>query len=454
MAMPPRFLYRLYPFAGAPGAWVTQRLPLAGQLVLGLFVASSLFGMDIRQTISYQLAGLMFALMVTAILFGLLWKPKLDVKRVLPNQVTASMPMGYWLEITNLGRYTERDLVVHDRLRQPRISYEEFQTIRTQSRQAANNRFDRAMGFQQWVRLRHLRRGIELEPQSVPAIPPGGTARIKVDAISRRRGWIYFSSIQLLRPDPLGLFRARHTVVAPQALLSLPKRYRAPMINLRSGRRHHKGGLSLAMAVGDAQEFASLRDYRAGDPRKHIHWRSYAKTGNLIVREYQDEYFDRHALVVDTHVATLQSDLFEGVVSVAASIATGERPRDSILDVIFSGQDIIQLSEGRGLGASSLALTYLAEAQPSEDSDLDQLSEMLHFRASQMASVILVIAGWDERRQGLVEELASLDLPSVSIRLSVDIQAPASPLQIGAHQCFVVRTSHIAEDLARVELTS
>ena len=44
----------------------------------------------------------------------------------------------------------------------------------------------------------------------------------------------------------------------------------------------------------------SLRDYRPGDPLQRIHWKSFARTGDPVVREYQDEFFERHALILDT----------------------------------------------------------------------------------------------------------------------------------------------------------
>ena len=156
--------------------------------------------------------------------------------------------------------------------------------------------------------------------------------RVKVPLTVRRRGQVEFGVLELRRPDPLGLFMAVRSFALPMQLLSLPRRFPVPNIALKSERRYQKGGISLALAVGDSQEFASLRDYRPGDPKRHIHWRSFAKTGRLIVKEYQDEYFDRHALVVDTLLATDSPQLLESVVSVAASITAGERPHDSILD--------------------------------------------------------------------------------------------------------------------------
>ena len=208
------------------------------------------------------------------------------------------------------------------------------------------------------------------------------------------------------------------------------------------------------MAVGDSQEFASLRDYQPGDPRRHIHWRSFAKTGKLIVKQYQDEYFDRHALVIDTHLVHSRPALFEAVISIGASIAGGEKPRDSILDVIFAGSEVVQLSVGRGLGDALQALAYLADIQPCDDADINQLAELLLERAGQFASVILVFGRMDAAREALINDLAQHGVPSVKLYVTEEDSAEPGAADTTQHDVFRIRCEHIAEDLARVEMKS
>ncbi len=456
MSMPPRFLFRLFPLAGRTSAWVEQRFSPAGRLVVGLLVAGVLFGIDIRQTLGYQIAALNFALLITSLIFSVRWKPGISVVRVLPQHVTATIPTSYWLEITNHSNRLERDLIVHDRLPNPRISFDDYRRalVFGAGAGATTNWFDHAVGFPRWVEMRRNLRGAEIESQRVPAIPPATTIRIKVPLTVRRRGWVHFDTVHLLRPDPLGLFRARYTIKDKAELLSLPRRYATPRIKLRSERRYQKGGISLAMAVGDSQEFASLRDYQPGDPRRHIHWRSFAKTGKLIVKQYQDEYFDRHALVIDTHLVHARPALFEAVISVGASIAGGEKPRDSILDVIFAGSEVVQLSVGRGLGDALQALAYLAEIQPCDDGDINQLAELLRERTAQFASVILVLGRMDAAREALISDLAQHGVPSVKLYVTEEDSADPGAADTPQHDVFRIRCEHIAEDLARVEMKS
>ena len=136
-----------------------------------------------------------------------------------------------------------------------------------------------------------------------------------------------FVGVTLARPDPLGLFRALVNQPAPQSALILPKRYPLPPIALPGAMKYQQGGVALASNVGRSEEFVALREYRRGDPWRHIHWRSWAKTGKPIVKEFEDEFFVRHALVLDTFTDQPHEDQFEEAVSVAASFACRSEER-------------------------------------------------------------------------------------------------------------------------------
>ncbi len=447
MRLPPRTLFRLFPLAARTSQWLEHRYSRSGRLLLGLFVAATLFGVDLNQTLAYQLAALAFALLAASHLASARWRPRISVRRILPDCVTDGVPTCYWLEFRNDGLRLERDLLLHDRLGQPIIAYDTFHTALRQSG-GASNWFDRAIGFPRWVELRRSARGAELPLAAIPTLPPGGSARVRVDTTFVRRGWIRFEAIELRRPDPLGLVYARYPIELPAALLALPLRHSLPRVQVVTQRRYQRGGVSLALAVGDSQEFASLREYRPGDPRRHIHWRSFAKTGQLIVKEYQDEYFDRHALVVDTYAGSGEATLFESVIRVAASVAASERPRDSILDVLFTGTDLLELSAGRGLGDARRALTYLAEARPSTTIDFLPVGARLLTRAAQCASVVMVLGRWDATRHQVAR-----DLRTRGTRILCLCVVPDDSTATGAvpeDGLFRLRITHLATDLQRI----
>ena len=46
--------------------------------------------------------------------------------------------------------------------------------------------------------------------------------------------------------------------------------------------------------------FHALREYQPGDDRRYVHWRSSAKHGRLLVRQFLDTRRSHLAVVVDT----------------------------------------------------------------------------------------------------------------------------------------------------------
>jgi uncharacterized protein (DUF58 family) len=154
---------------------------------------------------------------------------------------------------------------------------------------------------------------------AVPPAPPNQETEVRVELTPLRRGVLRFTGVTLARPDPLGLLRKFVTLPLPQTALILPQRYPMPPIALPGTMKYQEGGVALAASVGQSEEFVALRDYRNGDPLRHIHWRSWAKAGKPVVKEFEDEFFVRHALVLDTFTEHAHSEVFEEAVSVAAS---------------------------------------------------------------------------------------------------------------------------------------
>ena len=221
-------------------------------------------------------------------------------------------------------------------------------------------------------------------------------------------------------PDPLGLFKARYPISAPQSVLILPKRYALPHIRLPGARRYQPGGVSFASSVGDSQEFLSLRDYRPGDPLRRIHWKGWAKTGKPIVQEYQDEFFVRHALVLDTFQGAEYSAVFEEAVSVAASFVCSIRTQESLLDLMFMGPEAYCFTSGRGLARIENMLEILASVKVCRDKAFGTLPPLVIERAALLSGCICVLLSWDEERQEFIRRLRQLGTPLLVLVISDD----------------------------------
>src|SRR6185436_10707616 len=207
-----------------------------------------------------------------------------------------------------------------------------------------------------------------------------------------RRGELEFDTLAISRDEPLGLMRALWKHRLAETLLVMPRTYPVAPIDLPGRRRLQPGGVAFAGRVGDAEEFVSLRDYRSGDSPRRIHWKAWARTGRPVVKEYADEFFVRHALLLDTFPAG-DAAHFEAAVSLAASLVVMPRSGESLLDLMFVEDRAYTLTSGRGLGAATDLLRVLATVEPSQGG-FETLAEAAVLNAARMSGGICVFLAW------------------------------------------------------------
>src|SRR5262249_36500687 len=206
---------------------------------------------------------------------------------------------------------------------------------------------------------------------------PQEEVEVRLELTPLRRGALRFTGLRLARPDPLGLFRAFFKVPLPPATLLLPRRYSIPPMSFPGTLKYQDGGVAPASNVGQSEEFVALRDYRHGDPLRHIHWRSWAKAGKPVVKEFEDEFFVRHALVLDTFTENPYSEVFEEAVSVAASFACAIQTQESLLDLLFVGPQSYRFTAGRGLAHTEQMLEILASVRPCDSQSFGALENLV-----------------------------------------------------------------------------
>jgi len=184
-----------------------------------------------------------------------------------------------------------------------------------------------------------------------------------------------------------------------QSILVLPKRYPLPQILLPGSRKYQRGGISLASSVGNSQEFVSTREYRPGDPVRQIHWKSWAKLGKPVIKEFQDEFFERHGLILDTFIEKSNYPLFEEAVSVAASFASQVQTQESIMDLMFIGSKAYCFSAGRGLAQTEKVLEILASVQQCTEKAFSSLTELVIGHVEALTGCICIFVQWNKERK-------------------------------------------------------
>lgn len=397
--------------------WLRAQFTRSGLMLLTVMVGAAIFGIDTRQTHAYQIFSFLFCLFILAVFSTFFLRGMFRVKRDLPEYGTVGQKLMYRLNISNQGGKNMKNLLVHDQLKVHRPSFGEFLNTRDiQDRQ--RNIFDRIIGYPRLANLIRKKRGADIEEAGIDEINAHSTYEKNLELLPLRRGYIYFDNSVVARTDPLGLRKKQIKISNPGRLLILPRCYRVPDILLGGSRKYQPGGLNLSTSVGDSEEFFSLRDYRPGDPVRHIHWRSYARRGEPVIKEFQDEFFSRMGLVLDTCINNQPDYLFEDAVSVASSIILANRQQDALLDLLLVNNEAFRMPSGRGLADAENMLEVLACVEYSDTENFTVLADLVNMHATDTSGFILVLLQWDEIRRKLVSQLRAVNIPLLVIIIS------------------------------------
>lgn len=406
-----RRLYRNYRGYSAMRQWFVRRFTAPGKLVLIGVVVAGCMGVDTNRAVAYQAFTFLALLMLLSMVASRFSKPRFSLRRALPRYGSVGESLAYTITLENLENRLQRSLDFVDELKDPRPTLDEFAST-PEPKELERNAVDRFFKFYRWSWIidRNLR-GV-VDERKVPAIPAGGRAEIKMSLHPVRRGALQLEGGTIACPDPFGLYRSMVKTVQHDKVLILPRRHALPPFDLPGSMRYQQGGVALASSVGESEEFASLRDYRPGDPIRHIHWKSWAKVGRPIVKEFQDEFFVRHALILDTFSEAAFSETFEEAVSVAASLACAIDTQDSLLDLLFVGPAAYCFTAGRGLAHSAQMLEILAAVETCPNKPFESLDHLVLQHAASVSGCICIFIAWNDERRELLRKLQGLEIPT------------------------------------------
>jgi len=441
-------IYRIYRVTSGAWYWARRRFTPAGLWVAAGFVVTAATGVDIENTVSYQSFVLLLGFLTFALASSFFFRAKFSATRLLPRVGTAGQPLPYRVRVKNLTAKSQAGLTLLEDLADPRPGFADWLGF-----QLAENRRVRAFRVTQF-RQRNPFRIAALKEAEIPPLPPLGEAEALGEIYPLRRGVLRFTGVTVARADVLGLFRAFIKVPVVQTVLILPKRYPLPPIALPGALRYQEGGVALAANVGRSDEFVALREYRHGDPLRHIHWRSWAKTGKPIVKEYEDEFFVRHALVLDTFSAEPNSEALEEAVSVAASFACTFLTQESLLDLLFVGNQTYCFTAGRGLAHADQMLEILASVKHCADKKFEALEHLVLHHVAGLSGCICVLLHWDAARRKLVEKLKLLGVPLlvlVIVPAGGGISGAGGPLLDAPGTLHVLELGKIEEGLRQLK---
>jgi uncharacterized protein (DUF58 family) len=123
-------------------------------------------------------------------------------------------------------------------------------------------------------------------PGLVTYLPGHERRRWTVRTPCTMRGKFTLGPVTLASSDPFGIFRLERTIDETSEVLVYPQTVPLPGFNLPSA--DLPGGQDVRQrAYNVTPNVATIRDYLPGDSLNRIHWRSSARAGKLMVKEFE-----------------------------------------------------------------------------------------------------------------------------------------------------------------------
>ncbi|QQM68454.1 DUF58 domain-containing protein [Actinomyces weissii] len=177
----------------------------------------------------------------------------------------------------------------------------------------------------------------------VPALVPKATNQRGFILPTKRRGVVEVGPVLTVDQDPMGLLRHERQRTTPQSVHIHPRTVHLG-IQLNGTMRDVEGAVTQELSSSDVS-FHALRDYVPGDDRRNVHWRSTARTGRLMVRQFEETRRASLVVLLSTRMEDYATeDDFETAVSCACSLA---------LDAVSANREVHLLTQNGPLPTAS-----------------------------------------------------------------------------------------------------
>jgi uncharacterized protein (DUF58 family) len=160
----------------------------------------------------------------------------------------------------------------------------------------------RVRGPARGVRRNVTVRDTHLEPVRTLLPPIRRRERVEVTTLRtpRRRGEILTVGAELRSDAPFGVAERRIRAELEARTLVLPRVFPLGPLSFVEPIATNARAVHEAPRRGQGPDYLSVREYRPGDPMRHVHWALTARHGRLMVREFEEERTRRLVVVVDT----------------------------------------------------------------------------------------------------------------------------------------------------------
>ena len=243
----------------------------------------------------------------------------------------------------------------------------------------------------------------------VPTLTPGAVHERGFVLPTQRRGIVTVGPVLAVQRDPVGLLQRERSLSTPQHIHIHPRTVRLGTV-LHGVLRDIEGAVTQDLSSSDVA-FHALRDYVPGDDRRNVHWRTTARTGRLMVRQFEETR--RSSLLV--LLSTRQDDYageedFETAVSIACSLT---------MDAIQDGREVRFVTQIGSLPTSS-SLRMLDTSCLLSTGEDDVSCDLLVRHACTAypeASIVVLVTGQEVDRATLARARSFAPLSMVAVTL-------------------------------------
>ena len=350
----------------------------------------------------YQLGYALLGLIAAALVLGLLGSRGISFSRNLPAGVrfTAGKPARIDLLLSNSSRFGTSEVGVTDRLPKPQ-SFE------------------------------------------VPALRGGGGDVVEVPVDFDRRGIYELGPAEVRALEPFRLLQFVRKFRDRTEAVVYPEVHELSGFSLGSG--NTEAGAHGALGQR-GEEFAGLREYRRGDDRRHIHWKSVARTGEMVVKEFALQAPRRYTVVLDLRRQGLRvsEQEVEDAVSAAASVLTHLRNEGLPFRLLCTNRERAATEFGSDEKSYWAAMRLLATVKAGGNLELG--AAVLDERERLGEGVVLVSRTAEDSLPHAVRKLRTSGLSVTVVALAIHTYRYGGTGEQGR-----AREAEFLRDLARLE---
>lgn len=247
--------------------------------------------------------------------------------------------------------------------------------------------------------------------QYIPSLPRGESAVLPVSLIAHRRGVYRLPPLQIHSTFPFNLMRFGGSKLPAQSLTILPSYHTLEQINIPLSHRYQPGGIFVSANTGESLEYIGNREYSPGEPARHLDFRAWARLGRPVVREFQEEYSCRVAIILDTFVPGRRRRgakgfaNLEAAVSLTASTAEALSTGDFLIDFFAAGPNLHVFRSTGNRSSFDSVLEILAAVDASRSDPFAQVSPVVAEEMQQISTAVCILLDWDDARRELTSRM-------------------------------------------------